>query len=99
MNNKLQPILSCAGRESVAIDAELLNQLLLSFTPGFIGIRTKAGNLIKELEYLRDQDGNVDTFKSIIYREFLYLQLIEAATLARTDSAESEALLDGFCQV
>jgi hypothetical protein len=78
----------------VAIDAELLNQLLLSFTPGFIGIRTKAGNLIKELEYLRDQDGNVDTFRSIIYREFLQLQLLEAANLARTAPAEADALPD-----
>lgn len=92
--NKPQPILSCAGRESVSIDAELLNQLLLSFTPTLIGIRAKAGNLIKELEYLRDQDGNVDTFKSIIYREFLQLQLMEAAFLARTAPGEAEALPD-----
>jgi len=94
MNNKTQPILSCAGRESVSIDAELLNQLLLSFTPTLIGIRAKAGNLIKELEYLRDQDGNVDTFKSIIYREFLQLQLMEAAFLARTAPEEAEDLPD-----
>lgn len=92
--NKTQPILSCAGRETVAIDTELLNQLLLSFTPTLIGIRAKAGNLIKELEYLRDQDGNVDTFKSIIYREFLQLQLMEAAFLARTAPEEAESLSD-----
>ena len=41
---KKQPILSCAGREAVSIDAALFQELLLSFTPETIGIKQKALN-------------------------------------------------------
>lgn len=97
--NKTQPILSCAGRETVSIDAELLNQLLLSFTPNLIGIKEKARiirdfmGLICQGEY--DLEGTAAAqFKSIIYREFLQLQLLEAAFLARTAPAEADVALD-----
>jgi hypothetical protein len=86
-----KPILACAGRTSVSIDAELLNDLLLSYTPNYIGIRAKASSLITELEYLRDQDGNLEMFKDIITREFLSMQLIKAAQIARKLSAEAVA--------
>lgn len=97
--NKTQPILSCAGRESVAIDTELLNELLLSFKPNLIGIKEKARiirdfmGLICQGEY--DSEGTTAVqFKSIINREFLQLQLMEAATLARTGSEDTEAILE-----
>ena len=89
----IQPILSCAGRESVAIDTELLNELLLSFTPNLIGIKERARilrdqmNLISQGEY--DLDGQaVNQFRSIINSEFLHMQLMEAARLARPNPAE-----------
>ena len=99
MNNKTQPILSCAGRESVSIDAELLNQLLLSFTPNLVGIKEKARGIRDEMALIcqgeYDLEGTAKfQFKSIIYREFLQLQLMEAAFLARTAPEEAEALPD-----
>ena len=97
MNNKTQPILSCAGRESASIDAELLNELLLSYRPNLIGIKQKAEELAQTFFALSNGeygDESLNEFKSIIYREFLQLQLLEAANLARTASAEAEALPD-----
>lgn len=95
------PILSCAGRKSASIDAELLNELLLSYTPNLVGIRIKAENLSQAFYAISNYtDGGEDAlkeFKSIINREFLQIQLMEAASLARTavvtaDCASAEQL-------
>ena len=40
-----QPILSCAGRESVSIDTVLLQQLLENYTPSLIGVKQRASQL------------------------------------------------------
>ena len=91
---KKQPILACAGREAVSIDAALLTELLLSFTPNTIGIRNKADNVANALyavgcgEY---GDNSLEKFKEIITTEFLYVQLMEASTLARQTSADAVA--------
>jgi len=89
----VQPILSCAGRESVAIDATLLNELLSKHQPDMIGIIEKSRQLrdkfqlILNGEYDADVNGPLEQFKSIITTEFLGIQLIEAVNLARTASA------------
>lgn len=91
--NKQNPILSCAGRQSASIDAELLKELLLSYTPNFIGIKSKAYQLSAAFDVIANGEYGEDTlkeFKSIIYREFLQLQLTEAANLARTADASAD---------
>lgn len=87
-----KPILSCAGREAVSIDSALLTELLLSFTPNTIGIREKAKQVSNDLRYLADGgygNGNesLERFKEIITSEFLSVQLMEAAQLARQSTA------------
>ena len=97
MNNKTQPILSCAGRESASIDAELLNELLMSYRPNLVGVKSRAYQLSAAFDIIANGeygDESLNEFKSIIYREFLQLQLLEAANLARTATAEAEALPD-----
>ena len=85
-----QPILSCAGRETVQIDTVLLNELLLSFTPNTIGIKTKARELANALDLIaigEYGDKSLDVFKNIITTEFLSVQLMEASKLARQSIA------------
>ena len=86
-----QPILSCAGREAVSIDAALLQELLFSFTPNTIGIKQKARKLSQMLELIADGycDNALEEFKTIITTEFLFVQLMEASNLARQTSAET----------
>lgn len=93
---KEQPILTCAGREAVSIDAALLTELLLSFTPNTIGIREKARQMSNDLSYLASGgygNGNesLERFKEIITTEFLYIQLMEASRLARQPSVDAVA--------
>jgi hypothetical protein len=88
MNTK--PILACAGNKSEQIDSELLNELLLNFKPGLIGVRQKATLMADRLYAIAHSDFTGDRlaeFKSIINREFLAIQLMEAANLARQESA------------
>jgi hypothetical protein len=91
-----QPILSCAGREAVSIDAAILNELLLSFTPNTIGIRQKARDVSQMLEYVADGrcDNALEEFKNIITTEFLSVQLMEAAQLAKQTTAVVSAPID-----
>ena len=92
MNTK--PILACAGQQSEQIDSELLNELLLSYNPGLVGVRQKATTIANRLNHIASDDFEGDrlqAFKSIINSEFLYIQLMEASTLARQHSAEAEA--------
>jgi len=95
-----QPILSCAGREAVSIDAAILNELLLSFTPNTIGIRQKALNVADALMTIAEGKHPNDAlvvFKGIITTEFLSVQLMEAAQLAKqTTAVVSEASVDYF---
>lgn len=89
--NTNQPILSCAGREAVSIDAAILKELLLSFKPTTIGIRQKAEQLATHLLLIANDyypNDALEVFKGIITEEFLYLQLTEAGKLARQVSAE-----------
>lgn len=85
---KKQPILSCAGREAVSIDAALFQELLLSFTPETIGIKQKALNvadcLMAIAEGKHPNDG-LERFKEIITTEFLSVQLMEASSIARKE--------------
>ena len=84
--NTNQPILSCAGREAVSVDAALLTELLLSFTPNTIGITNKALNVSQDLKAIANghfPDNALERFKEIITKEFLMVQLMEAAQLAR----------------
>jgi hypothetical protein len=81
-----QPILSCAGREAVSIDSALLTELLLSFTPNTIGIKNKALNVSQDLKAIANghfPDNALERYKEIITNEFLSVQLMEAAQLAR----------------
>ena len=87
---KEQPILSCAGREAVSIDAAILKQLLLSFTPNTIGITHKALNVSQDLKAIANghfPDNALERYKEIITTEFLSVQLMEAAQLARQSTA------------
>ena len=87
-------ILSCAGRTSTSIDAELLNELLLSYSPQLIGIRQKARELSTAFDAISNGeygDESLNEFKSIINREFLQIQLMEAAHLARNCYALADA--------
>lgn len=83
-----QPILSCAGRPAETIDSALLQELLLSFTPNTIGIKTKAANVADSLRMIADgahpNDG-LERFKEIITTEFLSVQLMEASSIARKE--------------
>jgi hypothetical protein len=85
-----QPILSCAGREAVSVDAAMLNELLLSFIPNTIGIKAKAAHVAESLQMIADgahpNDG-LERFKEIITTEFLSVQLMEASKLARQSTA------------
>jgi hypothetical protein len=87
MNTK--PILACAGNKSEQIDSELLNELLLNYQPNLIGIRHKAASIIYAFERIvaGEVENSYEEFKSIINREFLAIQLMEAANLARQQSA------------
>jgi hypothetical protein len=89
-----QPILSCAGREAVSIDTALLQELLFSFTPNTIGIKTHAHNIAGALMMIADgahpNDAH-EVFKRIITTEFLSVQLMEASKLARQSSADAVA--------
>lgn len=92
--NTNQPILSCAGREAVSIDAAILNELLLSFTPNTIGIRAKAEHVAQALHsvaYGEYGEHSLEKFKEIITTEFLSVQLMEASKLARQSSADAVA--------
>jgi len=85
-----QPILSCAGREAVSIDAAILNELLLSFTPNTIGIRQKADQVSHALHMIaigEHPNDALEVFKGIITTEFLSVQLMEASKLARQSTA------------
>jgi len=90
---KNQPILSCAGREAVSVDAAMLNELLLSFTPNTIGIKAKAAHVADSLQMIaggaHPNDG-LERFKEIITTEFLSIQLMEAVSLARQIPAGTE---------
>jgi hypothetical protein len=90
---KNQPILSCAGREAVSIDAALLKELLLSFTPNTIGIRAKADQVSHALHSVaigQYGDYSLEKFKEIITTEFLSVQLMEASNLARQASEDAK---------
>lgn len=90
--NTNQPILSCAGREAVSIDAAILKELLLSFTPNTIGIKAKADQVSHALHSVaigQYGDYSLEKFKEIITTEFLFIQLMEASTLARQTSADA----------
>ena len=98
---KKQPILACAGREAVSIDSALLTELLLSFTPNTIGIREKARQVSNDLSYLASGgygNGNesLERFKDIITTEFLSVQLMEAAQLAKQTTAVVSGPVDCF---
>jgi len=87
---KKQPILSCAGREAVSIDAVLFKELLNSFTPNTVGIREKADQVSHALHMIaigEHPNDALERFKDIITTEFLYVQLMEASKLARQSTA------------
>ena len=97
MNTK--PILACAGQQSEQIDSELLNELLLSYKPNLIGVRHRADSLSHDFARIASGvcgDDSYAEFKSIINREFLSIQLMEAAKLARQESAVTVDASDGM---
>jgi hypothetical protein len=88
-----QPILSCAGRDSVNIDTALLQHLLENFTPNLIGAKQRAGLLELDLRLIAKGeygDDSLKVFKDIITKEFLFIQLMEASRLARQVTAGCE---------
>lgn len=95
----IQPILTCAGRTSVSIDAVLLQQLLRSFTPNLIGVRQRAQQLADVMQLIADGEygeSSLEQFKDTINEEFLYIQLMEASRLARESTAVTlESIPDG----
>jgi len=81
-----QPILSCAGRDSVNIDTVLLQQLLENFTPSLIGVKQRARQLEIDMHLIGNGeygDNSLNVFKDTIINEFLFIQLMEASRLAR----------------
>jgi len=93
MEQNTNPILSCAGRKAETIDSALLNELLLSFTPNTIGIRSRANQLAETMYFIASGelgDNNLDYFKEVITTEFLSVQLMEASKLARQASEEAK---------
>jgi hypothetical protein len=94
-----KPILACAGRTSASIDAELLNELLLNYHPAGTDIRTKAQTLSNQFDMIAIGEfgaHSFETFKSIITREFLSMQLSEAVSIARKLSAEDSLLAKAY---
>jgi hypothetical protein len=94
-----QPILACAGREAVSIDAAILNELLLSFTPNTIGIKLKASHTAHSLMAIANGEhpnDALEVFKGIITTEFLSVQLMEAAQLAKQTTAVVSAPIECF---
>ncbi len=90
---KNQPILSCAGRDSVNIDTVLLQQLLENFTPSLIGVKQRARQLELDLRLIANGeygDKSLNVFKDTITNEFLFIQLMEASRLARQIPAGCE---------
>jgi len=88
-----QPILSCAGRETVSIDAALLQQLLQNYSPSLIGVKERARQIANALWVIADGeygDNTLNVFKGTITEEFLFIQLMEASRLARTVTAGTE---------
>lgn len=88
-----QPILSCAGRESVSIDTVLLQQLLENFTPNLIGVIQRARQLENDMYRIGNGDygdNSLNVFKDTITNEFLFIQLMEASRLARQVPAGCE---------
>ena len=96
-----KPILSCAGREAVSIDAALLNELLINSNFKTIGVQQCASQLLDELVPIANgQSMNPLTdFKAIIINQFLYLQLREAQTIARNsgETVVSNGPCDDSC--
>jgi len=92
MEQNTNPILSCAGREAVSIDSALLQELLFSFTPNLIGIKQKARKVSQMLELIADGHCNnvLEEYKTIVTTEFLFVQLMEAAQLARQASVDAK---------
>jgi hypothetical protein len=83
---KNQPILSCAGRDSVNIDTVLLQQLLENFKPSLIGVKARASQLEDAMHWIASGeygDNSLNVFKDTITNEFLFIQLMEASRLAR----------------
>lgn len=90
---KNQPILSCAGRDSVNIDTVLLQQLLENFTPSLIGVKQRARQLETDMRLIGNGeygDKSLNVFRDIITNEFLFIQLMEASRLARQVPAGCE---------
>jgi hypothetical protein len=88
-----QPILSCAGRDSVNIDTVLLQQLLENFTPSLIGVKARASQIELDMRLISNGeygDNSLNVFKDIITNEFLFIQLMEASRLARQEPAGLE---------
>jgi hypothetical protein len=88
-----QPILSCAGRDSVSIDTVLLQQLLENFTPSLIGVKQRARQLETDMRLIAAGeygDNSLNVFKDTINTEFLFIQLMEASRLARQVTAGCE---------
>lgn len=97
--NTNQPILSCAGREAVSIDTAILKELLLSFTPNTIGIKAKADQVSHALHSVaigEYGDYSLEKYKEIITTEFLSVQLMEAAQLAKQTTAVVSGPVDCF---
>jgi hypothetical protein len=89
---KNQPILSCAGRDSVSIDTVLLQQLLENFTPSLIGVKQRARQLEADMYLIGNGDygdNSLNVFRDIITNEFLFIQLMEASRLARQEPVGS----------
>ena len=90
---KDQPILSCAGREAVSIDSALLYELLHSYTPNTIGIKTRAEQVAHSLTCIANgyyPNDSLERFKDIITTEFLSIQLMEASSIARQEREEKD---------
>jgi hypothetical protein len=94
-----QPILSCAGRDSVNVDTILLQQLLENFKPTLIGIKERARQLEREFSGMQCISGEfaLERFKDIITNEFLFIQLMEASRLARQEPVGSTEEVPDDC--
>jgi hypothetical protein len=95
-----QPILSCAGRDSVNIDTVLLQQLLENYTPSLIGVKQRASQLEDAMHRIAAGvygENSLNVFKDTITNEFLFIQLMEASRLARQEPVGSTETVPDDC--
>lgn len=94
-----KPILSFPGRESICIDAELFEELLLGID--FLNLQKPFNFKVKaallestmlNISKMENDEGVKERFEHAIYAEFLHLQLIEMVVQAKARNTGNQLL-------